>query len=176
MDVNYVLGTGESAYGPRVLLAAMVLPRLSNFKPSPRLTISTGPNWNRSRQAAQYVRSVIDSTAASTYGGRFVFGELEQSQLTLQTRVTTLLTPKVSLTIFMQPLLATGAPEPDVQVLAVKLAIALAAGNTSSDHAGDLARLQRYNQLLAQSGGAPPPLVGYWIRHLESGAPAPSAR
>ncbi len=42
-----------------------------NFKPSPRLTISTGPNWNRSRQAAQYVRSVIDSTAASTYGGRY---------------------------------------------------------------------------------------------------------
>ena len=50
----------------------------------------------------------------------------------------------------IEPLLATGAPEPDVQVLAVKLAIALAAGNTSSDHAGDLARLQRYNQLLAQ--------------------------
>ena len=76
----------------------------------------------------------------------------------------------------IEPLLTTGAPEPDVQVLAVKLAIALAAGNTSSDHAGDLARLQRYNQLLAQSGGAPPPLVGYWIRHLEGGAPAPSAR
>ena len=75
-----------------------------------------------------------------------------------------------------EPQQATAPPEPHVQVLAVKLAIALAAGNTSSDHAGDLARLQRYNHLLAQSGGAPPPHVGYWIRHLESGAPAPSAR
>jgi hypothetical protein len=79
-----------------------------NFKPSPRLTISTGPNWNRNRQAAQYVRTVVDPTATATYGSRYVFGELEQSQLTLQTRVTTLLTPKVSLTLFMQPLMATG--------------------------------------------------------------------
>jgi hypothetical protein len=80
----------------------------ANFKPSSRLTISSGPNWNRSRQAAQYVRSVVDATATDTYGGRYVFGELEQSQLTLQTRVTALLTPKVSLTVFMQPLLASG--------------------------------------------------------------------
>jgi hypothetical protein len=79
-----------------------------NFKPSPRLTVSTGPNWNRSRQSAQYVTTQADSTAVATYGSRYVFGELDQSQLTLQTRVTALLTPKVSLTVFMQPLLAAG--------------------------------------------------------------------
>jgi hypothetical protein len=79
-----------------------------NFKPSPRLTVSTGPNWNRNRQAAQYVKTVVDSTATNTYGSRYVFGELRQSQLTLQTRVTALLTPKVSLTLFMQPLMASG--------------------------------------------------------------------
>jgi len=60
------------------------------------------------RQAAQYVRSVVDSTAADTYGGRYVFGELKQRQLTLQTRVTTLLSPKISITVFMQPLIAVG--------------------------------------------------------------------
>jgi Flp pilus assembly protein TadD len=74
----------------------------------------------------------------------------------------------------IEPLLTGGSAEPDVQVLAVKLAIAVAAGNTSSDHAGDLARLQRYGQLLARGSDGPPPLVTHWIRHLESGAPASS--
>ena len=59
----------------------------------------------------------------------------------------------------IEPLLVGGSAEPDIQVLAVKLAIALAAGNTTSDHASDLARLQRYSQLLARGGEGPPPLV-----------------
>jgi len=79
-----------------------------NYKPSSRLTLSTGPNWNENRQAAQYVRSVVDSTAVATYGGRYVFGELKQRQLTLQTRLTTLLSSKTSITLFMQPLIAVG--------------------------------------------------------------------
>jgi hypothetical protein len=79
-----------------------------NLKPSSRLTISTGPNWNRNRQAAQYIRTVEDATATNTYGNRYIFGLLHQSQLTLQTRVTTLVTPKMSVTLFMQPLLAAG--------------------------------------------------------------------
>ena len=79
-----------------------------NYKPSSRLTVSTGPNWNHNRQAAQYVRSVADATATGTYGGRYVFGELDQRQLTLQTRVTALVSPKMSVTLFMQPLIAVG--------------------------------------------------------------------
>jgi hypothetical protein len=79
-----------------------------NYKPSSRLTINTGPQWNRQRQAAQYITTVTDPTATSTYGSRYVFGGLNQTQLTLQTRVTALLTPKMSLTLFAQPLLATG--------------------------------------------------------------------
>jgi hypothetical protein len=79
-----------------------------NYKPSSRLTINTGPQWTRSRQAAQYVQTVADTTATDTYGNRYVFGELDQTQLTLQTRITTLLTPKMSVTLFAQPLMATG--------------------------------------------------------------------
>jgi Tfp pilus assembly protein PilF len=72
----------------------------------------------------------------------------------------------------IEPLLAGGSAEPDVEVLAVKLAIALAAGNTTSDHAGDLARLHRYSRLLAHGREQPPPLIAQWIRHLEGAAPA----
>jgi hypothetical protein len=79
-----------------------------NIKPSSTLTISTGPSWNRNSTAAQYVRTVTDATASATYGERYVFGLLDQSQLTLTTRVAVILTPKVSMQVFMQPLLAAG--------------------------------------------------------------------
>jgi hypothetical protein len=79
-----------------------------NVKPSPRLTISTGPQWNRNRQIAQYVTTTTDATATSTFGGRYVFGELEQRQLTMTTRVSVIVTPKVSLQVFAQPLIAVG--------------------------------------------------------------------
>ena len=79
-----------------------------NIKPSSKLTISTGPSWNRNHNLAQYVRTAVDSTAADTYGGRYVFGLLDQSQLTMTTRVSLILTPRVSVQVFAQPLLSAG--------------------------------------------------------------------
>jgi hypothetical protein len=79
-----------------------------SLKPFSRLTISTGPNWSRNHNPAQYVRTVGDPTAVDTYGSRYVFGALDQSQLTMTTRATMMLTPKVSLQVFVQPLLAAG--------------------------------------------------------------------
>ena len=79
-----------------------------NIKPSSLVTISTGPSWNRNRNMAQYVRAVADPAATGTYGERYVFGLLDQSQLTLTTRVAVILTPKISMQLFMQPLLAAG--------------------------------------------------------------------
>jgi hypothetical protein len=79
-----------------------------NLKPSPRLTVSTGPSWNRNRQIAQYVTAVTDATATDTFGGRYVFGLLNQSQLTMTTRVSVIVSPKVSMQLFAQPLLAVG--------------------------------------------------------------------
>jgi len=79
-----------------------------NVKPSSKVTISTGPSWNQNRNMAQYVRTVTDGTATDTFGQRYVFGLLDQSQLTLTTRVAVIVTPKISLQVFMQPLLAAG--------------------------------------------------------------------
>jgi hypothetical protein len=79
-----------------------------NLKPSPRLTVSTGPQWSRSRSIAQYVTTVEDATASDTFGSRYVFGELAQSQLTMTTRVSVIVAPTVSLQIYAQPLLAVG--------------------------------------------------------------------
>jgi hypothetical protein len=79
-----------------------------NLKPSDRLTLSTGPEWKRSYGYAQHVRNVADPTAINTYGGRYVFGGIDQWELTMTTRANVIFSPSASLQVFMQPLLATG--------------------------------------------------------------------
>jgi hypothetical protein len=69
-----------------------------SVKPSARLTFSSGPQLNLFRTPAQYVTS----------RSRYVFGTLDQTQLTMTTRMAVILTPRVSLQIYAQPLLATG--------------------------------------------------------------------
>lgn len=79
-----------------------------NIKPSARITINTGPQLMRARTVAQYVTSTSDATATATYGGRYVFGRLAQTQLSLPTRATVVLTRNMSVQVYAQPLLAEG--------------------------------------------------------------------
>ena len=79
-----------------------------NVKPTDGVTLTFGPDWSRSRSFAQYVRSVDDATAIETFGGRYVFGDIDQWQLSVTTRANVIFAPRVSLQVFMQPLLATG--------------------------------------------------------------------
>jgi hypothetical protein len=79
-----------------------------NLKPASGVTVSLGPEWNRSHGFAQYVRTVDDATAVDTLGGRYVFGGIDQWQLSMTTRANVIFTPHLSLQVFMQPLLATG--------------------------------------------------------------------
>ncbi len=90
----------------------------ANLKPLPSLSISTGPSMNRSENLAQYVTTEDDDTAAHTYGHRYVFGTIHQTQLVLQTRINWIVNPRVSLQVYMQPLLATGSYD-DFKELAV---------------------------------------------------------
>ena len=79
-----------------------------NVKPLPTLSISTGPSVHHSRDLAQYLRTEDDATAVATFGQRYVFGTIEQTRLTLQTRVNWVLNPNTSLQVYMQPLVAAG--------------------------------------------------------------------
>jgi hypothetical protein len=80
-----------------------------SLKPSSALTISTGPELSRSHGPAQYVTTQPDPAEVATFGQRYVFAAIDQTQVTLTTRVNFILTPRASLRVFMQPLLATGA-------------------------------------------------------------------
>jgi hypothetical protein len=78
------------------------------WKPSPRLSLSTGPSYSVSVNNSQYVTEVDDPQAATTYSKRYVFARLQQKQLSIDTRVNILFSPKASLQVFMQPLAVVG--------------------------------------------------------------------
>jgi hypothetical protein len=77
-----------------------------NYKPTPSITINTGPGMDRSRSNAQYVTSQMDPTATRTYKGRYVFADIDQFDVNLTTRVNWILGPKMSFQLFAQPLIS----------------------------------------------------------------------
>ena len=79
-----------------------------DWKPSSRVSMSTGPSYSHSVNPAQYVTTADDATATATRGKRYVFARLQQKQLSLDTRVNVLFTSKASLQMFMQPLVVVG--------------------------------------------------------------------
>jgi len=80
----------------------------TTFRPSPALEVSLSPTFKRAHSVMQYVRTVPDETADQTYGARYVFSDLDQTSLSLDTRVSWTFTPRLSLQLFAQPFLATG--------------------------------------------------------------------
>jgi hypothetical protein len=77
-------------------------------KPTGGLTISMGPSYSHSRGEAQYVETDDDPSAVRTFGKRYVFAPIDQKQLSMTTRVNWIVSPRMSLRVYMQPLLATG--------------------------------------------------------------------
>jgi hypothetical protein len=78
------------------------------FKPASSLSLSVGPEINRSHSLAQYVTAAADPEAMPTFGTRYVFSDLDQTQVSMSTRATWVMTPRMSLQVYAQPLLSTG--------------------------------------------------------------------
>ena len=79
-----------------------------SVRPASALRILFAPTLSQNRDNAQYVQAVVDPTATATYGGRYVFATLDQTTLSLDTRVDWTFSPRLSLQLFVQPLVATG--------------------------------------------------------------------
>ncbi|MCI0707862.1 MAG: carbohydrate binding family 9 domain-containing protein [Ignavibacteriae bacterium] len=78
------------------------------WKASSTVKLSISPSLLRVYQVAQYVDAILDPRAAETYGTRYIFGSLHQTQVAASLRLSWTFTPKLSLQVFMQPLLSTG--------------------------------------------------------------------
>jgi hypothetical protein len=74
--------------------------------PGSNLQIAVTPNLTFLREMAQYVQTETDRTAVATFGSRYVFAELRQTEVALETRANWTFTPTLSLQLYVQPLLS----------------------------------------------------------------------
>ena len=79
------------------------------WHPSSRAVVQFGPRLDKLHTTAQYVDTFDDAAATQTYGHRYLFAELEELQLSASVRVNWIFTPRLSLEIYAQPLLSSGA-------------------------------------------------------------------
>jgi hypothetical protein len=80
-----------------------------NVKPWAALTVSVAPAFLHVRNVAQYLATVPDRSATATFGARYVFGDLDQTEWSVPLRVNLVLSPRLSLQLYTQALLSTGA-------------------------------------------------------------------
>lgn len=79
------------------------------FRPSSRVTVALGPALTHDRLATQYITAFADPAATRTFGQRYVFATLNQDQLSAEIRVNWLFSPRLSIQLYAQPLIAAGA-------------------------------------------------------------------
>ncbi|HET6778103.1 MAG TPA: DUF5916 domain-containing protein [Gemmatimonadales bacterium] len=79
-----------------------------SVRPSPALRLSFGPALTLLHTLSQYVAAIPDPAATATFGTRHVFATLDQRELSMITRVDWTFTPKLSLQLFLQPLISAG--------------------------------------------------------------------
>ncbi len=75
---------------------------------STRWNLTVGPNVARRHNTAQFVLSEPDTSYKPTFGRRYVFAPLDQTEVALVTRFNYTFTPRLSLETFMQPLISSG--------------------------------------------------------------------
>ena len=78
------------------------------WKPGSRLSLSLEPLVERIKTSSQYVDTFDDALATGTYGHRYVFADLDQTNVSASVRLNWIFTPRMSLEVYMQPLLSSG--------------------------------------------------------------------
>ena len=79
-----------------------------SWHPSSAVVVRLGPSYSTGKNTAQPLGVVPDSTAATTFGARYAFGELAQHQLDLTARVSVTFTPTLSFQLYLQPFVFAG--------------------------------------------------------------------
>ncbi len=77
-------------------------------RPSSAMRVQLKPQFVRQYDVDQYVSAVSDPLATATYGGRWIFGDIDQSELSLETRAEWTFSPRLTLQLWAQPFVASG--------------------------------------------------------------------
>lgn len=105
--ISYYVGTNpgrSESGGYRLTLYAG-----ATIKPTSGIQVRISPEFTRDVTIAQWVANVPDPTAAATYGTRHVFGKIDQREISASVRLDWTFTPKLSLQVYLQPLVSVGA-------------------------------------------------------------------
>ena len=78
------------------------------FKVLPTLTLSVGPQFQKSKIAAQWISNLDDPEATSTFGKRYIFAHLDQTVFSANIRADWIMSPTLSFQIYVQPFIASG--------------------------------------------------------------------
>ncbi|MBI3792659.1 MAG: hypothetical protein HY275_17520 [Gemmatimonadetes bacterium] len=81
----------------------------ATWTPTSAIRLSMSPSWNANQTVRQYVSSQVDPTATAFFGRRYVFASIEQRTLAFDTRIALTFTPRMTLELYAQPFIATGA-------------------------------------------------------------------
>jgi hypothetical protein len=79
------------------------------WRPGSNISVSLEPRFDMTRTAAQYIDTFEDPLAVDTYGHRYVFARLEQETFSAGIRLNWTFSPRLSLQLYAQPLVASGA-------------------------------------------------------------------
>jgi Domain of unknown function (DUF5916)/Carbohydrate family 9 binding domain-like len=99
--VNYTRYSGDDAWSANGGV-------YMETRPTTTLRVTVGPNYSKQLSTSQYVRTVSDALAGATYGARYVFANLDQTTLSMDTRINWTLTSRLSLQSYFQPFVAIG--------------------------------------------------------------------
>jgi len=99
--VGLSAGTYQSAGGTNWYTGPNVL-----WRPAPSVSLSVQPNYSWNSNPRQYIDTFTDSLATATYGHRYVFGDLRQTQVSAAIRLDWTFTPRLSLQLYAQPLIS----------------------------------------------------------------------
>jgi hypothetical protein len=101
--------TVEVAHGVDSPTRTLTLSPGIAFKPMASMFVQLSPTIQRDEDAAQYVTTVPDSTDVAFFGNRYVFGYIKTRTISLDTRVNWTFSPNLTLQLFVQPFIASGA-------------------------------------------------------------------
>ena len=79
----------------------------AELRPRSNVSLSLGPSISHSEDGTQFVDSIPDSTATAFYGKRYVFADLVQNQISMNTRFNVTFTPNLTFELFVQPFIAS---------------------------------------------------------------------
>ena len=78
-----------------------------SFRPDPRWELSVAPSYDRQIDTHQHVMTRAGGRA-ETFGNRYIFGEIERSELSMELRATLTLRPDMTLDAYAEPFAASG--------------------------------------------------------------------